>query len=134
MGWRVSDGRCGAVEQLLDHRVVQPADGEGPQEPPADVAGLCNDEMPYETTLFAAIEDLEGVGADEWHGRREGEFDGASGFVGGTGVADAAVSAVGADLQRPIQEQGGPVGGGPERISGVGYSVEKGSDLPRGDR
>lgn len=105
------------VEEVFEAGVVEPAEGEGPDEV-AEAARVRVDGV-----AEGGPEDFEGVGAVD-DGDGEGELGEVAGRVGGAVVADGAVTAGGADAEGAVEDHGRPARR-PQWASGFGDAGEE---------
>jgi AcrR family transcriptional regulator len=131
--WLAKASRCGefrVVEEVLDHRVVQVADGNG-AEPPHRA-----DEPPVQHVTESATVLVEGVDgqfveADDPRPAVEGPSHPPSGCVLRHVVADRSVPAIGSDLDRAVHPHRVPGRRRPQSVAVTSDAVEQFADHRR---
>jgi hypothetical protein len=123
-GDRAGQHELGAVEEVVDERVVQGLPDERPGQHHAAMAVALQDVAELDQTL--TMVDLQPVGALEAEPGREPEHDPPPWQVLLDVVGDGAVAAGRAHGERPVKAQRWPAVGGPEPVVGAGEPVEQG--------
>ncbi len=118
----------GAVQAVLQDRVVQVPEGQRPAEP-GRAAGVHGEGVAQQGAVRADRVDGEFVEAVEAAWSAEGEAHPLARDVGRHGVTDRAVAAGRARCQRAVEQHGRPVATRPEPVGVAGQAVEQQAHL-----
>ena len=117
--------RLGAIERILHQRVVEPAEGQRPDQP-HDACRRALQDVAHDRSAIGPRLDLEAV--EPVVPTVEFELDPAAGHVVDHVVADRAVASARARLEAAVQAHGRPGRSRPETVAGGAQLVEQRSE------